>query len=1087
MSLQARLAALLGIRPDERRLVALLIAQSLCVGVVWIFTSTAADTLFIVTFGAQNLPYLYLGSAIATALSGALYTRLVGRLPLAALLRLTLVGLLVVLIALRAALALPDQRWPVAAVAIWSVLQAVLLNLAFWGLASHFLNVRQGKRLYGLIGSGEIVTTIVGGALVPLLVRVAGIENLLLLAAAGLVGALLCQLAVTGPVATAEAMAPAAPPREATGPLRQLLASRYVLLIFAFTALAGLAYYVVDIAFYDQAAARYPDEVQLASFLGAFGAVMSLLTLASRAFISGPLVNRYGVLAGLLAWPAFVALGSAAAIGAGVLADAGTAFFWLAALTKLLDGVLSSSIFHTSFQLLYQPLPAEQRLGVQTATESIVEPVAGAAAGLLLLLLIGGMAFGAMQILAVATVILLAMLAVGIWLGRAYPGALLGALAGRRLSPGSLAATDPDSLAALRQAVHSPQPGTALYALDRLETEPETLAALLPDLLVHPTPEVRAAALERIERLHLPALATAVRGRVAAEPVEFVRGAALRALAAIGGAAALGDIEPLLDAPEPGIRRGALVGLLRSGGIEGVLLAGERLLALVRSAAESERVLAAQVLGDVGVGNFHRPLLPLLVDERPGVRIAALGAAAKLRHRDLWPPAIAALATPATAPAAAIALVAAGPAVLPLLGEALAGADTDRVAKRHLAQIAGRIGGAEAMTLLARHLRAPDVALRAEVLATLARGGYRATGRATDVSAQLAAELDEAATLTAALLALGEDGATALLRDALDYRLAGVRDRLLLLLSFIHDGRAVLRARDALLHPSGEQRAYALEALDTLVAHERKGAILAVLDDLPPAERLRRLGGAPVVPNRDALLREMVADPRRHWDAWLRACAVHTIAQSAPAPDPSLLALALADPDGLVRETAARLRGRAAAVSTNAPTDAFDGLTGRIERILALRGVGLFADVPHELLLAVAAGLVQVAVRAGEVIVVQGDPGTSLYLIVAGEVEVATDGRVLDRLGPGAVFGEGAALSTAPRAATVTALNATHLFRLEQEVLYAAMGEHPAVLRAILRVLSIRLRERSRDVAQLGARLAELQAATPAASRARAE
>jgi hypothetical protein len=51
-------------------------------------------------------------------------------------------------------------------------------------LSGRLFDVRQGNRLFGLIGAAGNVATIIGGLLTPLLVDWLGIANLLFLAAA---------------------------------------------------------------------------------------------------------------------------------------------------------------------------------------------------------------------------------------------------------------------------------------------------------------------------------------------------------------------------------------------------------------------------------------------------------------------------------------------------------------------------------------------------------------------------------------------------------------------------------------------------------------------------------------------------------------------------------------------------------------------------------------------------------------------------------------------------------------------------------------------------------------------------------------
>ena len=83
--------------------------------------------------------------------------------------------------------------------------------------------------------------------------------------------------------------------------------------------------------------------------------------------------------------------------------------------------------------------------------------------------------------------------------------------------------------------------------------------------------------------------------------------------------------------------------------------------------------------------------------------------------------------------------------------------------------------------------------------------------------------------------------------------------------------------------------------------------------------------------------------------------------------------------------------------------------------------------------------------------------------------------RLLNFLGEREVFGEMALLDPEPRMASVTAVEATRLFRLEQAPFYELMVERPEVATGIIRVLTGHLRNRVRDIAQLNARIKELE------------
>jgi CRP-like cAMP-binding protein len=150
-----------------------------------------------------------------------------------------------------------------------------------------------------------------------------------------------------------------------------------------------------------------------------------------------------------------------------------------------------------------------------------------------------------------------------------------------------------------------------------------------------------------------------------------------------------------------------------------------------------------------------------------------------------------------------------------------------------------------------------------------------------------------------------------------------------------------------------------------------------------------------------------------------------------------------------------------------------------IEKVLILKRVGIFARTPDEILADVAPALEELTIPAGHTIVAKGDVGTSMYIIVSGRVRVHDGAHTLNELGERDVFGEMAVLDAAPRVASVTAIEETRLFRLEQGPLFDLMADRGEVARGIIAVLLGHLRARVRDVTQLQARLAELTAGPP--------
>lgn len=90
---------------------------------------------------------------------------------------------------------------------------------------------------------------------------------------------------------------------------------------------------------------------------------------------------------------------------------------------------------------------------------------------------------------------------------------------------------------------------------------------------------------------------------------------------------------------------------------------------------------------------------------------------------------------------------------------------------------------------------------------------------------------------------------------------------------------------------------------------------------------------------------------------------------------------------------------------------------------------------------------------AGEIIINEGDLGTSMYIVVNGQVRIFEGDKELAVHGTRAVFGELAALDPEPRAASVQAIEDCTLLRLDGESLYDLMSGNKEVTRGIVHVL----------------------------------
>jgi protease PrsW len=124
----------------------------------------------------------------------------------------------------------------------------------------------------------------------------------------------------------------------------------------------------------------------------------------------------------------------------------------------------------------------------------------------------------------------------------------------------------------------------------------------------------------------------------------------------------------------------------------------------------------------------------------------------------------------------------------------------------------------------------------------------------------------------------------------------------------------------------------------------------------------------------------------------------------------------------------------------------------------ALKRASPFASLPQPALWSLVHALEPRTVRAGELIIRQGDAGECMYLIRSGSVEVTKRKRRLAVLRPGDAFGELALLTTEPRSATVRALEDSQLLALGRDDFQAVARDNVAVAAYFRELIGARFR-----------------------------
>jgi CRP/FNR family transcriptional regulator, cyclic AMP receptor protein len=104
------------------------------------------------------------------------------------------------------------------------------------------------------------------------------------------------------------------------------------------------------------------------------------------------------------------------------------------------------------------------------------------------------------------------------------------------------------------------------------------------------------------------------------------------------------------------------------------------------------------------------------------------------------------------------------------------------------------------------------------------------------------------------------------------------------------------------------------------------------------------------------------------------------------------------------------------------------------------------------------AGFPPAKFEPGEVIFSEVDKGDKMYVVRSGEIEVERDGKIVETLSGGGIFGEMALIDGSPRAATARAKTACEVAPITEKTFLFLVHETPFFAIAVMRSLADRLR-----------------------------
>jgi HEAT repeat protein len=1023
-----RLIALLKIRPEETRLVALMAALFLSVQAGQGIGENAAFTLFLSRLDVDFLPYMYMGLGVVVFIGSIMYSASLSRFQNASVVTYLFGGIVALFFAEWFAIVFLELSiFPLLWLTTFGM--SVILGTMIWTTAGEVCDARQAKRLFPLFTSMGILGSVLGNALTGSFADLAGTENLVLLYALLLSVGFIVTRTVARGYFKPEVILPNAKfnPLEDVRSGYEFVSGSSLFKIVAVTSiLYSVLFFAVDFPFSETLSLQFTgDEAGLAGFKGAFSGITTLVTFLVSLLLANRLYTRLGIVNTVLIMPLTYAVGFV------------VFYFYFnlygAVFARFSQLVVLGGLLGTAWNALFNVIPSERRGQVLAFNNGVPAQIGVIVSGLLIIL---GKQFLDTQVVLLLGVLVALLTAYLTWkMIPAYGEALVDALRSGRAEVFSgeeeeafvVYQRDPSAVQIILGALNDPKAFTRRLAVEMLAKMEIGLA--IPDMiprLADSDASVRAAAIKALAQLGSKSLLNEIILGLD-DTDDFVREQTLTVLPKLGADPSpelIRTLERMLKDPNVEIRAHAAVALSFYSDNRRAL---NLLARLLKSEDAEERRIAIDSYGHIlenmepnATVRFNpQPILDALDDPSPLVRREAIETAARLN----WDEAIKSIAARL--------------------------ADEDPGVRRS-ASASLKQAWVRSRSVIVPILETMDGALIDSTLDAVPPGDPEIQDTLRRYIQGEVSNIRHLRMLLSSLPHEHHGSATRLLEQTLRSREASSEERLIKAVGLFGNPQAMNLVRKSLNAGDANARAAALEALETLGDKEVTREILPILD---------RGGVFRAETDLVMSLHDVILLLLKDKDYWLRALAARSVPEVGLNELHPVLRVLRHDPVQFVRHA---VRNALARMDGEVKMKTMKTLS-TLERILLLREVPMFSRLSPEDLEKIADVAQEQLFLSRSLLCKEGDPGNTLFIIVSGRVDVIISAgkkeNVIASRGPGEFVGEMAILESMPRSATLKARGEVRVLVIEGDSFNSILMDRPEVAVSVLRHMSGRVRQ----------------------------
>ena len=899
----------------------------------------------------------------------------------------------------------PDdtEEFKYVAFAVYAIngpITAVFL-LGFWGIFGRMFDLRQSKRIIGGIDTGQLSAAILAFFVMGF-VELPEVENYMLVSAVSIFISLAYLILIIRKFDLNIVKTLEHKQKETTIPA--LMKNRYVVLLSVFLALSVTAFLIIERSYLTVVNGQYGDDPQqLLKFIAFFSGTILIFSFLFQTFLNDRIIANYGLKISLLILPVVLSVFVVATIFVGLLIGFQPSsqefiwFFLFVALSKLFVSFLRDAMENPAFKLYFMPLDSTIRFDIQTKVEGVVNEFAKAVAGGVILALGVFAYFNSLNYYYILLIVIVGWIYVTGKLYNEYRNRIKTKLESREG-------------AEIDQSISS-------KVYKDFETDLET-----------ETPERAIFSFNLMEKLN-PALVSSGINLMMRNSSVSIRNFAQKRMNEIRGVSVSDQYVFSVKSSE--FTKGRR--LLKQDELNSLLeyrdITKSRIARLCRSDKGEDRQYGAELIGNNENPDTLSYLIELLRDIDPNVRLAAIKAAEKKYNKEILSSLISNLDDPRFGNVAMNSLVVVGQEALDSLDTSFYRTGQNFQVMRKIVQVIGRIGGPKARQVLWNKIDYPDKVLASQVLVSLGECGFRADfSQITRIKFAIESDIEDIAWNLAAYYEIPNTTDGQVLMQSLREENTHDIQHIYTLLAMLYEPRSIQLVKENIESGTNEGITYAIELLDVFLSEELKQKVIPILDDVPDAEKIRKLQmfyPRGTLASKD-VIKLLLNRDFNQTDRWSKACASHIIGTMRITEHLYDLIANLFNPDPLVREMAGwslyQLDKEEYKINTNRlservkrqldmvilPTRSDHKMerTLRYDKVLYLKGMEMFIEVPHLILSELVEIMDEIFIEEGNSYSITDEGKYNFYILYKGRLNNYQKGKIVQSYDSGDFIGE---------------------------------------------------------------------------------